>query len=74
MVEKKERKESNKELKNSSFPNVEKTEITKKISNGICLICGNVATKVLTYEANDSEVNETYCDSCFEKRKSKEHD
>ena len=45
------------------------SRISKKNSNGICLICGNVATKVLTYEANGSKINETYCDSCFQKRK-----
>jgi hypothetical protein len=40
-----------------------------KGSSGICLICGKVATKVLTYEADSSKVNEIYCDSCFQKGK-----
>ena len=45
------------------------SKISKKNSTGICLICGNIANKILTYETHGSKVNETYCDSCFQKRK-----
>jgi hypothetical protein len=61
-------------LKRPGLSNDGKNNLIRKYVGGVCWICGNFPTKILTYDVVGAKLIERYCDKCFEKlEESEEH-
>lgn len=57
------------ELEKSSITSNGKNDIIRKYAGGVCSICGNVPSKIVTHDANGAKIIERYCDKCFDRMK-----
>ena len=55
-------------LKRPSLTEEGRTNVIKKYSGGVCLICGDIPKKKITYNVDGAQVIERYCDKHFENK------
>ena len=56
------------ELNKPNITNEVKHRIIKNLVGGVCIICGGVPSKKITYDADGATVIERYCNKCYKKR------
>jgi hypothetical protein len=54
-------------LKKPGLSSNGKNNLIRKYVGGACWTCGNLPTKILTYDVVGAKVIERYCDKCFQK-------
>jgi len=57
----------NAKLKRSTVNSNGRYDIIKKYTGGVCLICSDVPTKKIIYDADGASIIERYCNNCFDK-------
>ena len=53
-------------LKKSTINSNGRYDIIKKYAGGVCLICSDIPSKKVVYDADGATVVERYCDNCFD--------
>ena len=54
-------------LKNPHFSHDAKNDLIKKVAGGFCSDCGEIPTKIVSYDMDGAKLIEKYCDKCFKK-------
>lgn len=54
-------------LKKSSINSNGRNDIIKKYAGGVCIICGNVPSKMISRDVGGATLIERYCEDCFKK-------
>ena len=57
-------------IKRNSLTTVVRNRIIKRYAGGVCLICGDVPTKKITYDVDGAVLVERYCSKHFKSTRS----
>jgi hypothetical protein len=57
-------------IKRNSLTTVVRNRIIKQYAGGVCLICGDVPTKKITYDVDGAVLVERYCSKHFKSTRS----
>jgi hypothetical protein len=44
-------------------------EAIKEYAGGVCMLCAQLPTRLVSYDIDGAQLVERYCDKCFEKQK-----
>ena len=44
-------------------------EAIKEYAGGVCMLCAQLPTRLVSYDLDGAQLVERYCDKCFEKQK-----